>query len=77
MFSSTKIRWLELKPKTKTCMLIFADVFRFHLTYDMKKFFDSLINEGHEYEAPTDEQLVNFYGVSSELKQKLMDWHYG
>ena len=67
MFNSKKIEFLEMKPRTKNFMLIFADEFKFQLTYDMKKFFDGLINEGSLYQEPTDEQFVSFYKVRDKL----------
>ena len=64
--------WLDMKPRSKREMIMFAEEFKFHLTYEMKVFFDSLIHEGYEYKAPSEEQLVGFYAISAEVKQKVM-----
>lgn len=63
--------WLNLRPSSKRDMLFVAEQFRRDLTPEMAKFFDSLIHEGREYKAPSEEQLVSFYSISAELKQKL------
>jgi len=63
--------WLDMKPKSKREMLFVAEQFRRYLTLEMAKFFDSLIHEGREHEAPSKEQLVGFHSISDELKQKL------
>ena len=63
--------WLNLRPSSKRDMLFVAEQFRRDLTPEMAKFFDSLIHEGREYKAPREEQLVSFYLISAELKQKL------
>ena len=63
--------WLNLRPSSKRDMLFVAEQFRRDLTPEMAKFFDSLIHEGREHEAPSKEQLVSFYSISAELKQKL------
>jgi len=63
--------WLNLRPRDKRDMLFVAEQFRRDLTPEMAKFFDSLIHEGREYKAPSEEQLVSFYSISAELKQKL------
>lgn len=63
--------WLDMKPKSKREMLFVAEQFRRDLTPEMAKFFDSLIHEGREHEAPSKEQLVGFHSISDELKQKL------
>ena len=62
---------LNLKPSSKREMLFVAEQFRRHLTHEMAEFFDSLIHEGRGYKAPSEEQLVSFYSISAELKQKL------
>lgn len=64
--------WLDMKPKSKREMLFVAEQFRRYLTLEMAKFFDSLIHQGREYKAPSEEQLVSFYSISAELKQKVM-----
>ena len=63
--------WLNLKPSSKREMLFVAEKFRRDLTPKMAKSFDGLIHEGREHEAPSKEQLVSFYSISAELKQKL------
>ena len=62
---------LDLKPRNKREMLFVAEQFRRILTPEMEKFFDSLIHQGREYKAPSEEQLVSFYSISAELKQKV------
>ena len=64
--------WLNLRPSSKREMLFVAEQFRRYLTPEMAKFFDSLIHEGREHEAPSKEQLVGFHSISAELKQKVM-----
>jgi len=64
--------WLDMKPKSKREMIMFAEEFRRYLNPKMAKFFDSLIHQGREYKAPSEEQLVSFYSISAELKQKVM-----
>jgi hypothetical protein len=63
--------WLDLKPRSKREMLFVAEQFRRILTPEMEKFFDGLIHQGREYKAPSEEQLVSFYSISAELKQKV------
>jgi hypothetical protein len=65
------LRFNTMGPHSKRDMLFVAEQLRRDLTPKMAKFFDSLIHEGREHEAPSKEQLVSFHSIIDELKQKL------